>query len=119
MTAAEMVCHLADSFRVAMGEIPCPDRSTLGRRTLVKWLVIYAPLPIPKGKVETAPEMKATSPHQFDRDLATLKEILQRFADKSLTSEWQAHPAFGKLSGKEWSILGYKHMDHHLQQFGV
>jgi len=26
---------------------------------------------------------------------------------------------FGKLSGKEWGELMYKHIDHHLRQFGA
>ncbi|MGH9801334.1 MAG: DUF1569 domain-containing protein, partial [Blastocatellia bacterium] len=29
------------------------------------------------------------------------------------------HPAFGKLSTKDWGALTYKHMDHHFRQFGV
>jgi hypothetical protein len=29
------------------------------------------------------------------------------------------HMAFGKLTTKEWGIAAWKHMDHHLRQFGV
>ena len=29
------------------------------------------------------------------------------------------HSFFGKLTPKEWSSLMYKHLDHHLRQFGV
>ena len=29
------------------------------------------------------------------------------------------HSFFGKLSGAEWGELMYKHIDHHLQQFGA
>jgi len=29
------------------------------------------------------------------------------------------HPFYGKMSSKEWSIWIYKHVDHHLRQFGV
>jgi hypothetical protein len=29
------------------------------------------------------------------------------------------HAFFGKLTPEEWSILTYKHLDHHLRQFGV
>jgi hypothetical protein len=29
------------------------------------------------------------------------------------------HPAFGNISTKQWGIAAYKHMDHHLRQFGV
>ena len=29
------------------------------------------------------------------------------------------HPFFGKLTLEEWDKLSFKHLDHHLQQFGV
>jgi len=29
------------------------------------------------------------------------------------------HSFFGKLTPEEWAILSYKHLDHHLRQFGV
>jgi hypothetical protein len=29
------------------------------------------------------------------------------------------HPVFGTLSGKAWGALGWRHLDHHLRQFGV
>jgi hypothetical protein len=29
------------------------------------------------------------------------------------------HPFFGKLTSQEWDILMWKHLDHHLRQFGV
>jgi hypothetical protein len=29
------------------------------------------------------------------------------------------HPFFGPLTPAEWAILMYKHLDHHLRQFGV
>ncbi|MFA9211385.1 MAG: DUF1569 domain-containing protein [Moraxellaceae bacterium] len=31
----------------------------------------------------------------------------------------QAHAFFGKLSKQQWGMGMYKHLDHHLQQFGV
>jgi LPS sulfotransferase NodH len=29
------------------------------------------------------------------------------------------HSFFGQLTPDEWAILMYKHLDHHLRQFGV
>ena len=29
------------------------------------------------------------------------------------------HPMFGDLTRGEWGRWGYRHMDHHLTQFGV
>ena len=32
---------------------------------------------------------------------------------------WPDHPAFGALSRRAWGVLIYRHMDHHLRQFGA
>jgi hypothetical protein len=29
------------------------------------------------------------------------------------------HSFFGRLTAQAWAILMYKHLDHHLRQFGV
>ncbi len=29
------------------------------------------------------------------------------------------HSFFGRLTPEEWAILQYKHLDHHLRQFGA
>ena len=31
----------------------------------------------------------------------------------------QVHAFFGRLSGAEWGVTQYKHLDHHLRQFGA
>jgi hypothetical protein len=48
-----------------------------------------------------------------------IKSLLERFAARDEIQEWPAHPAFGQLSRKDWGVLVYKHIDHHLRQFGV
>jgi hypothetical protein len=32
---------------------------------------------------------------------------------------WPEHPVFGKMTPRAWRVLGYRHMDHHLRQFGI
>lgn len=32
---------------------------------------------------------------------------------------WPASRVFGRISGSSWGVLEYKHLDHHLRQFGV
>jgi hypothetical protein len=29
------------------------------------------------------------------------------------------HSFFGRMSGAEWGVMQYKHLDHHLRQFGA
>ena len=58
------------------------------------------------------------------RDLGVERErlfgLIDRFAEGGPTG-CTAHPHsfFGRLTAEEWSMWMYKHLDHHLQQFGV
>ncbi|HEX8517684.1 MAG TPA: DUF1569 domain-containing protein [Bacteroidia bacterium] len=57
---------------------------------------------------------------EFEKEKDKLIELVQRFVKAGpdgLTKD--PHPFFGNLSGKEWDILQWKHLDHHLRQFGA
>ena len=115
LTAPRMVCHLADALRVGLGDLPAQRVDTLPRRTVLKWLVVYTPMPPPPGKVQTAPEMLTSEPTTWEEDLAQLEKLIVRLAATPTTT---AHPFFGPLSHGGWGRLSWKHLDHHLRQFG-
>ncbi|HEX6559122.1 MAG TPA: DUF1569 domain-containing protein, partial [Longimicrobiales bacterium] len=60
-----------------------------------------------------------TRPAAWDADVQNLKELLREAAERGPNGQWAAHPAFGKLSGKDYGCLIYKHFNHHLTQFSV
>jgi len=110
-----MVCHLADSLRVGVGDLPAKRVDTLLGRTLVKWLVVYSPVQPPRGKIQTSPEMLTTGPTTWAADMALLETLIGRLAATPTTA---THPAFGPLAHDGWGRLTWKHVDHHLRQFG-
>jgi len=123
MTAGQMVCHLTDSFRFAMGTKAVRDRTSLFRRTAVKWFALYVPLRWPPG-LRTTPELDqarggGTPPAEFAADLAALESLLSTVVAAPRPFQWQRHPIFGEMTDAEWLRWGYLHMDHHLRQFGV
>jgi hypothetical protein len=122
MTAHQMVCHLADSFRGVMGEKPLSRAPGPLPRTLMKWIGLYVPLPWPHG-IKTRPEMDAqlqgTPPGEFGADLEELRRLLERFTRRPREFTWHPHPIFDHMSDWEWARWGYLHMDHHLRQFGA
>jgi hypothetical protein len=67
MSAPQMVCHLADGFRMYMGLRAVADDSTLFMRTAVKWIAIWTPSPGPAvsllcpNSIKTAPEPRPAS----------------------------------------------------------
>ena len=123
MSSHQMICHLSDSFQVAMGERPARFAPNLINQTLIKWIALRAPLQWPKG-VKTSPEVNqegdaCTRPRDFEQDLQRLFTLIERFAATQRDFEFHPHPMFGHLSEWEWLRWGYLHMDHHLRQFGA
>jgi hypothetical protein len=114
-TAPRMVCHLADSLRVGLGELPAKRVDTLPSRTLAKWLVVYSPLSPPRGKIQTAPEMLASAPAGWSEDVDALRRLIERMGAAPVAA---THPFFGPLTPDGWGRLTWKHVDHHLRQFG-
>lgn len=116
LTAPRMICHVSDQLRVALGDLPSKDQSNLVKRTLVRLLVVHTPFEPPPGKIQTAPEMLTTQPTSWEEDCGTFESLVQRLAE---SGGFQPHPAFGPLSKDEWGRLSWKHINHHLRQFGV
>jgi hypothetical protein len=61
---------------------------------------------------------------QDDRDLPTERERLRGLIDRFAAAgaagcTTHPHSFFGRLKPEEWAALMYKHLDHHLRQFGV
>ena len=123
MTVHQMVCHLADSTRVALGEMTVSTYTPWWARTILKWTALEAPLPWPPG-IPTRPELDqvrgaGTKPQDLERDVAELQALVDRMAAPDSDIEGNVHPLFGPISRAEWLRWGYLHMDHHLRQFGV
>lgn len=118
MTAGQMVCHLGDQLRVALGELETRPIAGPLRYTPIKHLAIYV-LPWPKGRIKAAPEMQSTPARAWERDVETLRTLLRRFATREAGGAWPAHPSFGTMSRRLWGHLVRRHFDHHLTQFTV
>jgi hypothetical protein len=61
---------------------------------------------------------------QDSRDLGTERQrlcgLIDRFAAAGPAGcTTHPHSFFGRLAPQEWAILMYKHLDHHLRQFGA
>jgi hypothetical protein len=116
LDAPRMVCHVADQLRVALGEIPAKPVHTFASRTLLKFLVLRVGIKPPRGKVQTAPEMLLSQPGAWEEDVSTCIDLVERVGRGTATA---VHPTLGPLSPRDWGRLCWKHLDHHLVQFGV
>jgi hypothetical protein len=114
--APRMICHLSDALAVSLGERSCRNMNRRAFQTFpLKHLIMYV-FPFPKG-AQAPPEMLATSPAVFDADRQRLVEMIARIA-AAPNGNGPQHPLFGPLTYEEWNSLHWKHIDHHLKQFG-
>ena len=116
MSAPQMVCHLAESMKMALGDLTVAPKRLPIRYPPLKQLIVYI-APFPKN-VPTAPELLARAPCDWSADVADLRVLIDRFAARGRDTAWPVHPAFGTLSGRAWGVLAYRHIDHHFRQFG-
>jgi uncharacterized protein DUF1569 len=118
MNVVGMLQHLSLSARMGLGELPV---ASVNKRPFqmfpVKHLLLYV-LPFPKG-APTARELYPVGAASFDEERATLANLLEQIAAGPQEGAGPAHPLFGPLSRRQWGVLTYKHVDHHLKQFGA
>lgn len=53
----------------------------------------------------------------FEKEKQALLEVIAGFNEQNIVSE--KHPVFGKMTRENWSKAIWKHIDHHLKQFGA
>ena len=122
MTGPPMICHCADACRMARGEAAIVEVSSVLRRSLVKWVALYAPMRWPSG-IQTVQELDqrtaGTAPSDFEADRAALAALLGTLVARPDGPAWPRHPIFGRMSERAWLRWAWLHMDHHLRQFGA
>jgi len=117
MTAPQMLAHLADWMLMAKGELKAARINRPLRYPPLKQLVIYW-LPFPKN-VPTAPELKGRKPLEWGVERTAVQRHVQSFENTDPIATWPEHPVFGKMTPRAWCVFAYRHMDHHLRQFGI
>jgi len=120
LTVAQALAHCALGMQMATGELR-PPRKLIGRifGPLIKPKVVRDDEPMRRNS-PTIPETMAKHDPDFAAEQARLITLLDQFfaaGPQACTSH--PHAFFGVMTPDEWAILTYKHVDHHLRQFGV
>ena len=120
MTPAQATAHCAVSLESALGEKNLP-RVFIGRilGRMIKPLALRDDAPLRRN----SPTAKGLIIHN-EPDLKAEQERLRALIDRFVTAgpsgcTTHPHAFFGPMTPDEWAILTYKHLDHHLRQFGV
>lgn len=117
----EVLAHLTDPIRCVLGEKECePLNNPVLKGPVGKMMLRY--LPWPKGAPTSKSFLPGTGlsdPGQFENDKQQLVLTIQRFVSTPEHFQFKANPVFGLLSKKDIGRLYWRHLDHHLKQFGV
>jgi hypothetical protein len=119
MNVAQMLAHCNETLLVVT------DQKIVKRRLIGKLISRFfrksylSDDPLPKNS-PTNPLFVIVDERGFAKEKELLLKLVKQFSEggeKKCTK--QQHSFFGPFTPKEWGVSTYKHLDHHLQQFGV
>lgn len=120
MDVSQMLAHCCVAYEmVYTDKHPEPNVFV---KLLLKLFVkktVVSEKPYPRNG-RTAPQFMITSEKDFTEEKMRLITYIQKTSELGeVHFEGKESHSMGKLTAKEWSNLFYKHLDHHLSQFGA
>ena len=119
MTVSQMLEHCQQPIKVSFGTLELKPNliSFLFGKSAKKQMLTQ---PRFKKSLPTVKEFKITHEPNFEEARKQLIEMVSKYADEGHGAiKVSKHPFFGNMTMEEWDILQWKHLDHHLKQFGV
>lgn len=117
MTADQMLWHVNCSLETALGRLEVEPQKLPLPKPVIKWLILKSPMR--HKNAPTAREYRARQQYDFTAERSRLHRLIDELTALSLDGEWRDNPFMGKMSGRDVSAHQFKHLDHHLSQFGV
>jgi hypothetical protein len=119
MDVAQMLAHCNGAMKVAVGDLKL-ERNLVGK--------ILGPLfkksflsekPFSRNS-PTAKEFVMVDPKDFAKEKEELLSLTKRFHDGGEQGATKhPHSFVGEITPQQWGESQWKHLDHHLRQFGV
>jgi hypothetical protein len=120
MNVAQMLAHCNVSYELVYDNIH--PRSGPFKKFLLKLFVKKATVSEKtyKPNMPTGPMFIIKGEKNFEQEKNRLIAYIRRTYEKGAAYfDGKESHSFGKLSLQEWNNMFYKHLDHHLKQFGV
>jgi hypothetical protein len=121
MNSAQMLAHCSLGLEMAVGEIR-PPRALVGRilGPVVKPMALRDEEPMRRNSPTSKELVVIGEDRDFEAERERLSGLIDRFvAAGAAGCTSYPHAFFGSLTPDEWAVLMYKHLDHHLRQFGA
>jgi Protein of unknown function (DUF1569) len=119
MDVAQMMAHCSAALDMASGRLN-PPRILIGRLLGPFFKPIYTNEKPLSQNSPTDPKLVVSDQRDFAHEQEQLKRCVRQFHEGGEAQcTRHPHPFFGALSAQDWSRGMYKHLDHHLRQFGA
>lgn len=120
MTVGQMFKHCQLPLNVANGKLELNANIGFFKKLIFKAFkpLMYNDKPWNKN-LNTPRQFRVTDKQEFITEKKNLKIIIAEFTVRKNENNWPPHPLFGKFTNEQWGKMQYKHLDHHLTQFGV
>jgi len=119
MLPSQAMEHTARALEMATGDVPM-QQAFIGKA--IGWIFkgkFLGEKPFPQNS-PTGPTLIIKDDPEFEATRRRLKDLITRFHELGEKGvDGNIHGFFGKLTGKQWGETQYKHVDHHLRQFGL
>ncbi|MFD0860805.1 DUF1569 domain-containing protein [Sungkyunkwania multivorans] len=119
MNVAQMMYHCQKALEVPLEKSDL-KRPNLAMRVLFRGFKtsMYSDK-LWKANLPTAPGFAITDEREFETEATRLNDLMDELHARKDGPPLPKHPAFGNFSKEQWGKMHYKHLDHHLRQFGV
>lgn len=117
MNAPQMMNHCQKPLLIALGKTDFGLKKNL----LARWFFkkqMYNDRPWPKG-MKTPESFKVEEQKDFSEEKDRLTGLIQELYALRDQEHWPEHPVFGRFTKEQLGKMQFKHLDHHLRQFGV
>jgi hypothetical protein len=116
MDVAQMLAHCQAPLGVAVGRHKL--KASLFLRLIGPMFKskLYNDKPFTQN-LPTDRSFKIADTRDFEKEKQNLVQMIHDFSETTMSED--PHPFFGKLTKEQWSRGTWKHLDHHLRQFGV
>lgn len=119
MTVSQMLEHCQQPIKISFGTLQLKPNllsvlfGKMAKKKMANQKQFGRSLP-------TIKEFRIKHEPDFNQAKTTLIGMVQRFSDEGHDAiAVTKHPFFGEMTMEEWDILQWKHLDHHLRQFGA
>ncbi|HKA36911.1 MAG TPA: DUF1569 domain-containing protein [Thermoanaerobaculia bacterium] len=120
MQCAQMLAHCKAALEAGTGDKP-RKQVWIGKivSPFVRRGLLSDRKPFPRNS-PTDPAFVVSTEKDLEIERLRLTELIHRFCELGRDNAGrQTHSFFGRMSGDEWGFTMYKHLDHHLRQFGA